>query len=407
MSGPAVLFATILFFSLGLITGALAQSYAPSLPAPPQYYDPPPPAPVAPEAYPPPEPQIYTPPPAPAQSFSLPEGSNSPQYIEPLVGNGRPSQHGPQIKSFYQQGFASDQSIVAKVGELKFNMVSCDQSNKLTDHRVVRVELSGTDFEYGNIVDGILLRAAEFAWQTCPRIYPTILVGRSDYYYNLSEVNVYLPDGALALVASLGGYPHGDAPIWSGDEYSWTVRNVVAEERQRAAENAVRAQQAQAAAAQAQSIAEANARSAAEWNRFWSNVWLGIKLLFWGAIAAWLFSMREIIMRWYYFLTPHPAESMVEAAIHSGVELDGKAFADIMRPMPGGRIEKEVRAEQARKLTEKAHRYAETMRVEAERIKAEAQRDTEYIKAHDELAQAAIVHEKAKARLDALRKRVG
>ena len=112
-------------------------------------------------------------------------------------------------------------------------------------------------------------------------------------------------------------------------------------------------------------------------------------------------------MRWYYFLTPHPAQSMVEATMERGVELDGKAFADIMRPMPGGRIEKDVRAEQARKLAEKANHYAEAMRAEADRIKAKAQQDTEFIKAQDELTKAATVHEKAKARLDALRKQVG
>ena len=166
-------------------------------------------------------------------------------------------------------------------------------------------------------------------------------------------------------------------------------------------------QQAQAAAVQAQRNAEARARSTAEWNRFWSNVWFTIKLVFWGAIAAWLFSMRETFARWYYSLTPHPAQSMVEASMHRGVEIDGQAFAEIMRPMPGGRIEKEVRAQQARNLAEKAHRYATEMRAEADRIKAEAERDIEFIKAQDELTKAATVHEKAKARLDALRKRTG
>jgi hypothetical protein len=278
--------------------------------------------------------------------------------------------------------------IRAKVGELKFSMDRCDQSTESEDHRVVRVELSQSDFEYPKIVDGILLRAAEFAWHTCPRLYRPIQTDRIDYHYNISEVNVYLPGGALALVASLGGTMRGDAPIWSGDEYPWTVRNVAAEARQRAAEDAASAQQAQAEAAQAQRIAEADARSAAEWNQFWSNVWFGIKLLFWGAVAAWLFSKREIVMRWYYFLTPHPAQAMVEASMHNGVELDGRVFADIMRPIPGGRIEKEVRGQQARKLAERAHRYAEAMRAEADRIKAQAQQDTEFIKVQDDLAKA-------------------
>jgi hypothetical protein len=346
--------------------------------------------------------------PALAQSFSISEGSGSSEYIAPLVGNGRPFPRGPKIRSFYQQGFASDELIRTRVGDVRFSMDRCDQSTEPTDHRVVRVELSQSDYEGAkSVVDGILLRAAEFAWQTCPRLFREIQTDRIDYHYNISEVNVYLPGGTLALVASLGGTMQGDEMLWSGDDYPWNVRDVYAEGRQRAAEEAARAQQAQAAEVQAKRVAEANARSAAESNQFWSNVWSGIKILFWIAIAAWLFSMRETFARWYYSLTPHPAQSMVEATMHRGVELDGKAFAEIMRPMPGGRIEKEVRAQQARNLAEKAHRYAETMRVEADRIKAEAQRDTEFIKAQDELTKAATVHEKAKARLDALRKRTG
>jgi hypothetical protein len=186
-----------------------------------------------------------------------------------------------------------------------------------------------------------------------------------------------------------------------GRAYKWgDVFDAGEQHRQEAAQAAARAQQQQ-------QRVEASARSTAAWNNFWSNVWTLIQILFWGAIAFWLFSIRETIMRWYYMLTPHPATGMVESAMHTGAELDGKAFAEIMRPIPGGRIEKEVRADQARKLAERAHRYAESMRVEADRLAAEARRESEFIKAQDELVQAATAHEKAKARLDALRKRVG
>ncbi len=136
-------------------------------------------------------------------------------------------------------------------------------------------------------------------------------------------------------------------------------------------------------------------------------VGLAIFLLLNGRKIAVLFAtIVERIARLYYSLTPHPAKSMVETAMHTGAELDGKTFAEIMRPMPGGKIEKEVREEQARKLTEKAYRYAESMRAEADRIKAKAEQDAQFIKAQDDLLEAATVHEKAKARLKALRKRV-
>jgi len=130
-----------------------------------------------------------------------------------------------------------------------------------------------------------------------------------------------------------------------------------------------------------------------------------IGFLIW--VAYFLFSKRETIARWYYFLAPHPATAMVEASIERGVELDGQAFADLMRPVPGGRIEKEVRAEQARRLCERAQQHAERLRAEADRVQEEARRDREFITAQDDLVKATVAHERAKARLDALRQRVG
>src|SRR5438045_3415681 len=98
-------------------------------------------------------------------------------------------------------------------------------------------------------------------------------------------------------------------------------------------------------------------------------LWVVIKTVFITAFAVGvivaLVLLRERIVRWYYLLTPHPAQQMVDAAIYNGREFDGKAFADIMRPMPGGRIEKEVRAEQARALVAKANAHADRMRREA------------------------------------------
>lgn len=311
-------------------------------------------------------------------------GDNPYRAISPATGNSK-------ILAAYGQGFASDELIRARVGELKISMDNCDVRLD-TDRRVVRVKLSRRDIEYPTVVDGVLLKAAEFAWNACSR----------GQRFNLKEVDIYFPDGSLAYSASLGDFVYGDTILGPAEEYHWHIlRDGPAEARQRAQEAAFQAERV----AMAQRAAEASARSAAEWNNFFSNIWTGIKILFFGAIAVWLFSMRETFMRWYYLFTPHPATSMVETAMHTGAELDGKAFAEIMRPMPGGRIEKEVRADQARKLAERAHRYAESMRAEADRIKAKAHEDAEFIKAQDELLKAATVHEQAKARLDALRKR--
>ncbi|MDO8575981.1 MAG: hypothetical protein Q7R90_01560 [bacterium] len=297
----------------------------------------------------------------------------------------------------YGSGFATDEEVEGALGTLTFSMTECGHRGLGSISRSVRVTSSKSDYGNRRVIETMLRRAAEFAWGNCPLHFWFGGSYLPALQRDIDRVDLYLPDGSQALRAA---NLLGDLAFNEGKSYKWgSVQDVGEQLRQEAAQKAAEAQRQRAAA-------EAAARSAAEWDQFWSNVWLWIKILFWGAIAAWLFSMRETIMRWYYFLTPHPATGMVEATMHRGVELDGKAFAEIMRPIPGGRIEKEVRAEQARALAERAHRYAETMRAEADRIKAEAQRETEFIKAQDELAKAAIVHEKAKARLDALRKRV-
>jgi len=176
------------------------------------------------------------------------------------------------------------------------------------------------------------------------------------------------------------------------------------EARQRAQGEAARVRQQQILEQQQR---EEAARFAAAWETLWTTATIWAKRLALLALGIWLFMKREQIARWYYFLTPHPAEGMVVRAIRAGAEVDGKAFAEIMRPMPGGRIEKEVRAEQARNLAERAERHASVIRAEAERIMAAARRDAEFLGAQDELARATMAHERAKARLDALRRRVG
>jgi hypothetical protein len=297
----------------------------------------------------------------------------------------------------YGLGFATDQEVEDALGTLAFSVTECEKRGLGSISRSVRVTSTKSDYENRRVIEAMLYRATEFAWENCQIHF---IFGVSEVpalHRDIDLVDLYLPDGGEALRAA---NLRGDDTFDVGKSYKWDhVQDIGEQRRQDAARKTVEVQQER-------QRAEAYARSRAESDQFWANVWSGIKLLFWGAIAAWLFSMRETIMRWYYFLTPHPATGMVEATMHRGVELDGKAFADIMRPMPGGRIEKEVRAQQAHALAAKAHQYAEKMRAEADRIKAKAQQDTEFIKAQDELTKAATVHEQAKARLDALRKRV-
>jgi hypothetical protein len=112
------------------------------------------------------------------------------------------------------------------------------------------------------------------------------------------------------------------------------------------------------------------------------------------------------VMRAYYYLTPHPAKEIVSEAI-AGEKLDGKVFAEIMRPVPGGEIEKAVRTEQALRLAEKARRYSASVRAEADRVLAKAALDKEIARAENELKRTESVRAAAQARLAGLRKRAG
>lgn len=405
MSGSALFLVATLYFSLGLIALASAKplSLAQASDSP-RFYIPPPPVPPPAPSFALPEggdsAQSYPPPPSPP-SFPLREGSDSAQSYAP------PSPPAPAVATDempinYQQvyglGFASDQEMEDALGTLTFSVTECGERGLGSISRSVRVTSKKPDYENPRVIERMLYRAAEFAWENCS-IHMTLGLSRLPALHrDIDQVDLYLPDGSQALRAA---NLRGDTALGTGKSYKWDSVNDIGEQRRQEAAQAAAQQQ------QDQQRAEASARYQAEQNRFWSSVWFWIKVAFWCAVAAWLFSKREIIMRWYYFLTPHPAKAMVEASMHRGVELDGKAFADIMRPVPGGRIEQKVREEQARKLAEKAHRYTEAMRAEADRIKAKAQRETEFIKAQDELTEAAIAHEQAKARLDAFRKRVG
>ena len=368
MSGPAVLLVTALVFSKELITLAPAQS------------------------------EGYGPPPFP--TIPVPEGTDSPQSYAPPSPPPEPPVVANEVPINYQQvyglGFATDEEVEGALGTLTFSMTECGHRGLGSVSRSVRVTSTKSDYGNRRVIETMLRRAAEFAWGNCPLHFWFGGSYLPALQRDIDRVDLYLPDGGEALqVSNL----RGDDTFDVGKSYKWDyVQDIGDQRRQEAARQAAQVQQEQ-------QRAEAYARHQAESDQFWSNVWFWIKVTFWGAIAAWLFSMRETFMRWYYLLTPHPATAMVEAAIHRGVELDGKAFADIMRPMPGGRIEKEVRAQQAHALAAKAHQYAEKMRAEADRIKAKAQQDAEFIRAQDELAKAAIVHEKAKARLEALRNR--
>ena len=316
-----------------------------------------------------------------------------PTYVGAVMANQISVPTGNGVTRSTVQPRADDQTLVNVFGYIHFSMSSCSDGSRTVriDADRYALQAPGSQFAPAEVVR----RAILYAWQQC------LLGNSSRDAYIVDSASIYLPDGQEAYRADgltmrveqgiimnpLGGTPQTAIYEW-GNLYDILRQNVLAREQ---------------------------AQSALESDRFWSLLNEIFWLTVFGFIAVWILSKGDVILRWYYYLTPHPAEGMVNAAIESGHELDGKAFANIMRPVPGGRIEKQVRAEQARNLAQRAQHHAAASRVEADRIKAaeadrikaRAQRDTDFINAQEALAKAANVHEQAKARLEALRKRVG
>lgn len=112
----------------------------------------------------------------------------------------------------------------------------------------------------------------------------------------------------------------------------------------------------------------------------------------------------ETFVRWYYLLTPHPASKMVRTAVRAGVEIDGDAFNEILRPAPGGRIEKEVRAEQAAKLAELAHQNTAELQRRAEETRRRIREEAAYQAANRHLHDAAVEQQLAQKRAEAFAK---
>lgn len=134
--------------------------------------------------------------------------------------------------------------------------------------------------------------------------------------------------------------------------------------------------------------------------------------LFFGTlmVAAWLAGWVHLpVRRWWYHLTPHPAERAVVQATFNGAELDAETVASLGRPVSSGDpFRDEVLTEQARELTRRWRaNEARLAEEEARILKAEADRlakQNELVEAQLALAEAALAHEKRAARVAELQR---
>jgi hypothetical protein len=321
--------------------------------------------------------------------FSLPEGTDSPIYQEPLYGTTRHS--GPQIHSFYGQGFASDEVVAQYVGDIRIAMVNCETPEYGPDRRIVRVDLGAKNYAWAKVVDGLLLRVAEFAWHNCPRTYHRWTINGVDYHYDVHEVDIYTPDGLPVIQAALGGYT-GDGSMQSAQDYTWAVTDLGAQRKQQAAQVA----QQQAVAAQRAALVQQDEAALATAGTVFRVFLLVLA-------AGFLFWMREPIARWYYFaFHPHPAAPAIRSALASGTVLDGGQLATILgEAAADGRILRAVRAEQAQALIVEMQSMTQA---KIRELEARAKEQYEHAAAQHlqtALAQAAVALEQAKAMLNA------
>lgn len=351
----------------------------------------------------------------------------APEQQQGPSGTATPS--GPTIAPQFGGAPAGDDDVDQAVGDVTYSMDVCHPGGAYLfppDSRVVRATVSKLpdDFEQrGDVIDAILVKAAQYAWQTCPIPYVSAF-GRetNDFHYNLHEVDIYGPDGALAVAASLGtqgGFGvTGDQPLWSSHHgYYWLgYRDVLAETRAQAAQQAQQQaqadaqaqqeEQAQAAQTQAQQAqAQTDATNRAGFNQFLGSLWTAIK---WGAallFVLWLFGKRQVIARWYYFtFHPHPAGRLIERAIATPASspADLNNLADALSDVPGGSSTfRKVRLEQAerlyRKLNEASVKRQREIERRAKKSAKQAREEAAHYGMQEALMRAAEALERAKA----------
>ena len=298
---------------------------------------------------------------------------------------------------------AADDDVQNAVGAVTYSMDKCAPGAFMTDNRVVRVQLSVAAFEANGVLNALLLGAAKYAWANCPRPVPIVGTNQftGQFYYNIGEVDVYLPDHTLAYHAALGDYGlKGDRALGPGTDYEWgRDENLVDTHRAQAAAAEAQAAQAQAIASQ-QAANEAAATQAAQAQALaakqtGATFWGVVRLVLLAALGLWLWWVRAPILRFWYGLTPHPASGEVNGAIYSGRTYDPDRLAAHLSIMPENPIEREVRAHQARELLDR-------LMAHNRRTKAELEEETEFLKDQAGLAEGMEAHARIKRLLEAI-----
>lgn len=325
---------------------------------------------------------------------------------------------------------ASDSRVAHEVGSLRYE-VTCPTErrtpeglfadNGVRDARGVRVTFSKPSNAYHDmaVLSVLLDRALERAWNECVIING--ISNEPDHGVGWAEVYGTTPsDGTMRQLIRAEKFTGGVFHTWHEiidvefDRQKEAAAAAQAAEREAEAQATRQAQyQAQHNAGVARAVERENQRResqrAAETAFGWFKLLLAV-----GAIWA-LWSARIPILRAWYGLTPHPAQTAVQDAIASGQRVDVNAVKASLGLQGANAVEQSVREQQLKEATDllKAHhaqlnaeaarRVADAERMAAQR--AQAERDYDLGKAEADLLKAVLEHQAAAARVEALRKR--
>lgn len=315
-------------------------------------------------------------------------------------------------------GRASPREVRRLVGEINYSINPCPEPSYLrgTDEREVIVSIErvppGGLEAYRGLVDALLYNGAAYAWRTCPLPYIDIFRERTGgYHYDVWSVLVTGRYGPLvsAQLSGQGLSRYGDQTFGpSSVGYQWSrFRDLAAEHR--LIENQTRQRQEAAAARAEQQRRRGRDPGLAVVTGFFSRIFFFVFL----GLLVWAFVRREEIAIWFHSLTPHPATNLVEAAIHSGAQIDASLYHIVADQTAGwvSNAEQQVRARQANALTAKLRTHERALRAESERRleieRRRIERENAFARAHVELMKAGVSHEEAAARLSELKRMTG
>ena len=266
--------------------------------------------------------------------------------------------------------YADDNIIAHQLGRVRYSMIECSPNKRSVK---VEIELYNSWVKrirtiYRFAVLEAARKALLFAWSRCPRTPENYLV---DYTNIVSERGIEYIAGAFI--------PVYDQRL-KKDIYQW-----------------------------------ASFDDYTEHNLFRGIVSFIIScLIIFGIlyVFVWVIRRWKMFVRWYFLLTPHPATKMVHSAVNSGAELDSEAFKQALQSVPGGRIKKEVREEQAAELAALARQNTAELRRKADELKQRLQEEAAFRAANRDLQDAAIEQQLAKvadilAKYEELLKRSG